>query len=272
MTGSYLFEDVKEAFTRQSSVFDHNQESNPILVWMRKQVRDHVMNFLRKGDRILEINAGTGLDAVYFAEKGFNIHATDYSPGMIEKLKEKTGAGNLSDKITFEQCSFTELNRINKGKFDYIFSNFGGLNCIPDLTTVTQHFPDLLNRNGRITLAIMPPVCPWEILLALKGNFKTAFRRLRKNGTTAHIEGVYFKSFYHTPSKVIKALGSDFRKLKLRGLASFTPPPYMENFPKRFPRLFGFLNKLDESFCNYFPWNSCGDFFIVTAEYDPLIK
>jgi ubiquinone/menaquinone biosynthesis C-methylase UbiE len=263
----YLLEEVQEAFTRQAAVFDFYQENNPILIWMRKQVRDHVISFLRPGDKILELNAGTGLDAVYFAEKGFNIHATDYSLGMLEKLKDKVIAHNLSDKITFEQCSFTELNKVNAGKFDYIFSNFGGLNCIPDLTKVTRFFPHLLNNKGRITLAVMPPVCPWEILLATKGNFKTAFRRLRKNGTSAHIEGVYFKSYYHTPSDVIKALGKDFRKLKLQGVASFTPPPYMENFPKRFPRIFSLLNKLDESFCNYFPWNNFGDFFITTVEY-----
>ena len=258
---------VAEAFTRQSSNYDQYEEGNHILKWMRQQVRNHALEFLKLGDKILELNSGTGIDAEFFAEKGFTIHCTDLTSGMINQMQNKFSQKKLSDKITVQQCSFTELNKIGDKKFDFIFSNFGGLNCIPDLNEVTKFFPSLLNNKGKVCLVIMPPVCPWEIVQCVRGKFKFAFRRLKRNGTLAFIEGVRFTTFYFTPGDVMKALGKNFKLQKLEGLAVFTPNPQMTNFSKKFPRLIKALNKLDEKFAGLFPLNRIGDHFILTAKY-----
>jgi ubiquinone/menaquinone biosynthesis C-methylase UbiE len=265
-----LFAEAEEAFSRQSTSYDLLEEENQILKWMRRQVRNHILSFLKPGDKILEINAGTGIDAVFFAERGYDVYVTDISRGMIEQLNGKVRRLNLSERIKVQQCSFTELNKINSGPFDYIFSNFGGLNCLANLEDVIKFLPLLLNPKGRITLVIMPEICPWEIALILRGQWKTAIRRLKKNGTSAHIEGIYFKSFYHSPDEVTKALGKGYRKLKLEGLGSFTPPPYMKNFPLKYPRIFKFLNRLDEKYSGLFPLNRWADHFILTSEYFPV--
>ncbi len=264
----YSLENIKEAFSRQSLIYDDYEKEHPVLSFMRQEVRLHVMNFLKKGDKILELNSGTGTDAVFFAENGFKVHATDISEGMIFQLKNKAVKHQLTDNISIQRCSFFELDKLNSGSFDYIFSNFGGLNCSPDLMEITKHFPNLLNKNGRVTLVLMPPVCPWELALVFRLHFKTAFRRLKKNGTKSHIEGKYFNTFYYTPGQVLKALGKNFRKIKLQGLASFTPPPYMENFPRKHPVLFRSLNQFDRYFSCYFPFNRMADHFILSAQYD----
>lgn len=163
MSENYL-ENVKEVFSRQSLGYDDYESLHSILKFMRIEVRNHVMNFLRKGDRILEINAGTGTDAVFFAQNGFNVHATDISGGMISLLKYKVNRYGLNNLISLQQCSFTELDKISGRPFDYIFSNFGGLNCLPDLLKATKFFPNLLNKKGRVTLVLMPPVCPGNSL------------------------------------------------------------------------------------------------------------
>jgi ubiquinone/menaquinone biosynthesis C-methylase UbiE len=261
------FENVREAFSRQALIYDKYEAGNMSLSFMRNEVRDHVMKFLRKGDKILELNAGTGTDAVFFAKNGFKVHATDISDGMIEKLEEKIISNGLRDKITFQKCSFTELENIDGFPFDFIFSNFGGLNCASDLHQVTKYFPLLLKKTGRVTLVIMPHICPWEMALMLRGNFKTAFRRLKTEGIKSHIEGKYFNTYYFTPANVMEALGNSFKKIKLQGLASFSPPPYMDNFPKKYPSVFKILNKLDSAFASYFPFNHFADHFIITAEY-----
>ncbi len=157
----------------------------------------------------------------------------------------------------------------NRKSFDYIFSNFGGLNCIDDLSEVFKHFKKILKPGGRITLVIIPPVCPWELALLFTGKFKTAFRRLHKNGVIANIEGIKFTTYYHNLSKTIKALGPDFRIIETQGLASISPPPYMINFPKRFPNVYKMLIKFDEKFSHLFPFNKWADHFILTVEYKP---
>ena len=261
------FTNVNEAFSRQSVFYDNYDTSNPTLTWMRQQVRKHALKFLRPNDKILELNSGTGLDAEFFAQKGFTVHCTDISDGMIEQMKKKFSSGEFSNKISFQQCSFTELNKIGDQKFDFVFSNFGGLNCIPDLREVAKFFPALLNKNGRVCLVVLPPVCPWEIIQLLRGKIKFAFRRFNKNGALANVEGVKFKTYYFSAKDVFKALGNDFTLLKLESLAVFTPIPQMEKIPIKFPVFAKILNKMDEKISGFFPFNRIGDHIIVTAEY-----
>jgi len=258
---------VIKAFTRQSIIYDDYEKENQTLIWMRKQVRKHAMSFLHPGDKLLELNSGTGTDAVYFAQKGILVHSTDISNGMIEQIRKKVNDNNLSHKISFEQCSYTELNKIKNNKFDFIFSNFGGLNCLVDLNEATKFFPSLLNEEGKVCLVIMPPICPWELVNIFKGKIKFAFRRLKTSGTPAHIEGIHFTTHYFSSKDIMKALGNKFILVKLEGLAVFTPNPQMERFQKKFPRLTQLLNKLDESLSGYFPFNKIGDHIILTALY-----
>jgi ubiquinone/menaquinone biosynthesis C-methylase UbiE len=261
------FTNVNEAFSRQSAIYDEYDISNPTLTWMRQQVRKHALKYLRPNDKILELNSGTGLDAEFFAQKGFAVHCTDLSDGMVAQMKMKFSTGKFADKITVQQCSFTELGKIANNKFDFIFSNFGGLNCISNLKEVTRFLPSLLNINGRVCLVILPPICPWEIVQLFRGKIKYAFRRFEKDGTLANVEGVKFKTYYFSAKDVLRALGKDFKLLKLESLAILTPIPQMEKIPKKFPSLAKFLNKTDEKISGIFPFNRIGDHIIVTAEY-----
>lgn len=259
--------DVNKAFSRQSIIYDHYDKNNPTLTWMRQQVMKHVFKYLRPNDKILELNSGTGIDAEFFANQGFTIHCTDLSDGMVDQMKKKFSSGRFSDRVTVQQCSFTELDKIGDKKFDFIFSNFGGLNCIPDLRETTKYYPSLLNKKGRVCLVILPPICLWEIIQLFRGKFKFAFRRLKQGGILANVEGIKFETYYFSANTVMRALGRNFKLLKLESLALFTPIPQMEKIPKKFPGLAKVLNKIDENICEMYPFNRIGDHIIVTAEY-----
>ncbi len=261
-----MFEEVIEAFNRQAALFDEYEKHNEILKRMRSAVREHLLRHLEKSSNVLELNAGTGLDAVFLAVKGFKIHAVDISPGMLKKLEEKVKEKNLSELVTFEVLSFTELEKFQSKFFDYIFSNFGGLNCTKDLNHVISQFKNILKPGGKATLVIMPPFCPWELKLVFKGQFKPAFRRLHKNGVTANIEGIKFKTYYHSLSKLKKLLKKDFKLIEVQGLAALSPPPYAEKFPKLHPELFKILTGIDKIITCKFPFNRWADHYIVTFE------
>lgn len=265
-------EKVNLAFTKQSLIYDEYEKSNEILEWMRQQVYDAALKYLKPGDKILELNSGTGRDSLYFAKLGFEVLCTDLSDGMIEKISEKIKKENPGNRIRVLQCSFTELDKLSDEKFDFIFSNFGGLNCINDLRAVTRHFPNLLNENGKVCLVIMPPVCPWEIIQIFKFKFKFASRRFSKFGADANVEGVSFKTYYFSYKKIKSAFGSKFKITYKQGLAVFTPIPQMENFIKKHLTLVKLLQKLDEMFSKHFPFNLVGDHLIIIAEYNSTIK
>jgi ubiquinone/menaquinone biosynthesis C-methylase UbiE len=254
------------AFSKQSAFFDQLEEDNEILQWMRKQVHNHCLQFFKTGDSILELNCGTGIDAIFFAEHGMHVHATDISEGMLNELRKKIEIRNFGEKISVQQCSFTELNKTEKKSFNHIFSDFGGLNCEKNIEGVINQFKNLLKPGGTVTLVIMPPVCPWEISLLLKGNFKTAFRRFKKNGADSNVEGIHFNTFYFTPSRLIKAFGRDYQLLGLRGLASLVPPPYLENFPKKYPKIFKRLMRTEVKVNGVFPFNHWADHYILTMK------
>jgi ubiquinone/menaquinone biosynthesis C-methylase UbiE len=257
---------VSRAFTNQSPVFDSIEENNRILMNMRERIRRHVLSIIPGNSSILELNAGTGMDALYFAERGHHVTATDNAEGMVQTMKAKFEHHHLRERLKVQKCSYTRLSEIKNGPFDLIFSNFGGLNCTPDPGKVIASFPALLKPGGMVCLVVMPAVCPWELMLALKGNFKTAFRRLKKNGVMAHVEGVHFRTWYFSPGRLIKDFGSDFSVRDLSGLCSVAPPPYLENIPERFPKLFSMLSRLDEKLEHRWPFNSCADHFMLTME------
>jgi len=254
------------AFTKQSSFFDQIYSANTIVQYKRKRVRNHIERFMDPHSKILELNAGTGEDAVYFAQTGHYVHAMDISEGMLEILSQKILSASLTDKVSCELCSFTQLNELrNKGPYDLIFSNFAGLNCTNELGKVLASFSTLLNPGGIITLVLLPKFCLWESLLFVKGKFKTAFRRFFSSaGRKAHIEGEYFHCWYYNPSFIKRHLKKEFDVVSLEGLCTLVPPSYIENFAEKYPKTFASLREKEEKWKAKWPWRSVGDYYIIS--------
>ena len=258
---------INRGFSKQSADYDATDRNNPVLQDLRNQVYHHVEKFLRPHSHILEINAGTGIDAMHFVSQGHRVHATDISDGMIGQIKRKIELNHLSHRLTCQQLSFTDLDQVVVRDFDYVFSNFGGLNCLGDLTLMTRHLPLLLKEGAYITLVIMPPVSPWELLSVLNGNWRSAFRRLSKNGVLAHVENEYLQTYYHSVSSICSAFGHSFKLIALEGLAAVSPPPYRRDIAIRHPGRYGLLRKLDRLLVKAFPFNLCADHVIATFHY-----
>lgn len=256
------------AFTRQSPVFDDIYAGNTIVHYKRQRVRRHVQDLLSPGSHILELNAGTGDDAIYFARQGYRVHATDISEGMQAMLRKKTAHAGLQDAVTSELCSFTDLEHLQrKGPYDAVFSNFAGLNCTHELDKVIQSLAPLLKPGGYATLVILPRFCLWETLLAVKGKFSTAFRRFfSSKGRRAHIEGVYFSCWYYNPSYVKRAAAPFFEVVATEGLCTLVPPSYIEGFAEEYPRLYAWLMKREEKWKSKWPWKNIGDYYIITLK------
>src|SRR5258706_1697088 len=243
---------VAKAFSRQAPIFDKLYSDDIIVQYKRKRVREHVQQYLKPGSTILELNAGTGDDAIFFAQQGHMIHATDISEMMQYMLKEKVKLHDLKGHVSYELRSFTDLkNLFNRGPYDAIFSNFAGLNCTNELPKVLQSFNPLLRPGGIVTLVILPKFCLWEFMLLFKGKFRTAFRRFAGNkGTNAHIEGEYFRCWYYNPSFVNRYLQDSFNLLSIEGLCTVVPPSYMEKFAEKHPRMYSYLQKSEDKWKN----------------------
>lgn len=256
------------AFSKQSAIFDELYAGNTIVQYKRKRVRQHVQQYLAQGSSILELNAGTGEDAVYFAQQGYQVHATDIAAGMQQALKNKIALHGLQQLVSNEICSFTELNKLqHKGPYDMIFSNFAGLNCTDQLKNVLLSFDPLLKPDGIVTLVILPKFCLWETLLAFKGKTKTAFRRFFSNkGVSAHIEGHYFKCWYYNTAYIKRVLHNSFEVLSIEGLCTIVPPSYIEHFAEKHPAAWQWLQKKEDQLKQSWPWKYIGDYYIISLK------
>ena len=251
-----------EAFSRKAAVYDAFGEDHENLTRMRQRVYDHIGAVMPPGGYLLELNAGTGLDAVNLAARGFRIHATDIAPGMIAEIERKIGLGEGHGRITTQLCSFTKLARVTCGPFDGIYSNFGGLNCIEDLTAVTHHLPHLLKPGGVVTVVIMPRICPWELALLPK-DWRVATRRLRGQ-VTANVEGVPVETTYFSPRQVRRAFGPAFHPIRQEALSLITPTADNKSFARNHPRLYGRLASWDERLSHLPVLRNWGDFFVLS--------
>jgi ubiquinone/menaquinone biosynthesis C-methylase UbiE len=234
---------VNKAFSAQSAHYDEDDKANRVINDLRQQVYRHVARFMKENSRVLELNAGTGIDATHFTSQGHSVLATDLSDGMVNELRRK--------KIETRQLSYENLDHV-KEQFDYVFSNFGGLNCIDDLKKVTRHLPELVKANGYVTWVIMPPVCLWEIAAM-------TFRRFKKNGVMAHIDGHYFRTWYHSLNDIREAFGEEFKFVESEGLAALSPPPHKTDF-----FAYDLSRKIDGALNRTFPFNRWADHIIVT--------
>jgi len=259
-------QEAAKAFGKQAAGFDAYDAGNAIIQYKRKRVRDHVTRLLDPGSYILELNAGTGQDACWFAGQGHRVHATDIAAGMQDALREKVIRQGLTGKVSQELCSFTSLGGLqNKGPYDLIFSNFAGLNCTGELDKVLQSFSALVKPGGMVTLVILPKYCLWELLLAFKGKFRTAFRRFAgSKGARSHVEGHFFRCWYYQPSYVIRSLAESFDLVDLEGLCTIVPPSYIEGFGEKHPRLYRVMRNAEDRWKGRWPFKHIGDYYIIS--------
>ncbi len=267
-TGERLQEDlVSKAFSEQSVKFDAITTGNPMEVVYRDFTRAKVLPYLKAGENLLELNCGTALDAVFFAQHGLHVLATDNSEGMLQQSREKIAENRLQNNIELLPCSFNDLSPLPKGTtFQHVFSNFGGLNCSEDLSKVIKQLDKLLKQGAMVHWVMIAPLCPWEWLSILKGRFRYAFRRLSKKGVESKIDGNPFMTYYYSSRYIRKHFGENYRLVQLHGMGCFLPPTYKEHFPKQWPRLYAVMKRLEKQLSGYWPFNRFGDLFLISLE------
>lgn len=255
---------TKDSFNRIADAFDEEDQENGILQWMRSSVYEIYLSNFKKGDKLLELNAGTGIDAVYLASKGINVFATDISDEMISKIKVKISEKNLQEMVRAENYSFGDLDKINEKDFDGAVSNFGGLNCINDFDRLSESLGGRIKPGGKFIAVVMNSFCPWEIFYyLLKSDTSNAFRRFNKEGIEANLSEFKIKTFYFSPADFGDRFGKYFETEKIYSHGLFTPPPYLYGIYNRARPVIKAFMKLDNITKGIFPLNRIGDHFVI---------
>ncbi len=260
MTGSSF------AFDVLATDYDDRFERSTLGTLMRQAVRRRLDACFAPGDRVLELNCGTGEDALYLARRGVRVLATDCSAAMVEIARRKVDNAGLAGTVETRQMAIEQLvadESLRHGPFDGALSNFGGLNCVTDLTGVARGLSGQLRHGARVVLCVMGPLVPWEWGWFLwRRQPRQAFRRLRPGGTPWRGMTIRYPSI----RAVVRAFGADFRARRIGALGVFLPPTYAEGWAANHRRLVQRLNRWERRVETWPPLARLADHYVLELE------
>lgn len=261
---------MNNSFGVAAATYDSSFTNSPIGRLQRK----HVWNYLEKvlpslrGNKILELNCGTGEDAIYFGNKGFSVLATDISTDMISQANDKVSMAKMEDRISLLPFDLTDLPSLRQKDFDLVFSNFGGLNCVnaESLAKILDDVAKLLTTKGRFIAVIMPKFCLWEFLyFVIKFQGSKAIRRIKGN-SMAQIGEATIPVWYHSSGEVKKIAKNKFHVRQCLPIGFSIPPSYLNSGFENRESLLKQLDALEIKF-NSMSWlSNFSDHFLIDLQ------
>jgi ubiquinone/menaquinone biosynthesis C-methylase UbiE len=247
-------------FDDMAADYDDDFSRSKIGKLMRRRVWTRLDSCFAPGQRVLEVNCGTGEDAIYLGNRGIDVVATDLSAEMVSVTREKVKTAKLEGRIRVAQVGLESLHDLSDQVFDGVLSNFGGLNCVANRKAVSTSLAACVRPGGTVLLCVMGPVVPWEwVWFLAHGKPGEAFRRLKRGG--ADWQGL--KIHYPTISTLRREFSPQFRFSRVAAIGALLPPPYTEHWTERKSGWLERLNKWESKIETFPPMPSLADHYLL---------
>lgn len=169
--------------------------------WIRERLWERLDQLFPSGSRVLDVTAGTGLDALHLAQRGVRVTACDLSPEMLARL---------AVRIPSVRSVLADLERLDEvelaGPFDGLISTFAGLNAAADLSGFRCAAVRLVRPGGVLFLHVL-------------GRWRRGYRRT----LTVPIAGVEVPHRLWTPGELIRLFAADFSGSRICGQGIVRP-------------------------------------------------
>jgi SAM-dependent methyltransferase len=255
------------AFDRLAAAYDSLFTFSVIGKSQREVVWRRALSVFATGSHILELNCGTGEDALFLANAGITVTACDASLGMIEQARHKMTVESPDARVKFLTLRTEEIDSLPQALcFDGVFSNFSGLNCVGDLKSVAQQLAERLQPGAPLLLCFSTRYCLWEIVyFLLRGNPHKATRRW-KGLSQVHFGGLEFPVYYPSMAQLRRAFAPQFRLVSTTGIGIAVPPSYVESWIAGHPRLLKLMSAIDETVRTWPGLRTLGDHMLLHLE------
>jgi SAM-dependent methyltransferase len=258
--------DTQRAFDSVAADYDGPRGNNELIQRMRLTLWDTVQSELPEGARLLDLGCGTGIDAAEFAQRGYHVVASDWSPQMVERTRSRAAAANLDARVNAVHVGVHQLEQLT-GEFDGIYSNFGPLNCAPDLGAVAEQCARLLRPGGKLVFSVIGRICPWEFgYYTFKGRFKRAVVRATRGVTAVGMNRHTIWTYYYLPREFYRAFSRHFSLSGYRALSLFMPPPYLVDYYRKHRDACERLGRLDDRLGGLPLLRDMGDHFLIVMQ------
>jgi ubiquinone/menaquinone biosynthesis C-methylase UbiE len=261
---------TREAFNKAATDYDVSFTNTTIGTMQRLRVWNYLENKLKnRKAEVLEINCGTGEDAIWLSNKCYSVLATDAAGSMTTVAESKRIIAGINN-VTFRTIDFFNLHKsLNPQQFDFIFSDFGGLNCVnePELEHLSKDFAKLLYPGGKLIMVVMGKYCLWEtIYFLLKFKIGKALRRWDNKGVHTKIEEEEFETWFYSVRGLKKIFSAHFKLVDVKPIAVAVPPSYLQNYFNKKPNWLQRFNSWDNVLTRFKILSNLSDHLILTFE------
>lgn len=144
---------IQNAYNRWSQTYDADRNLT------RDLDRQVILETLadRQFKSILELGCGTGKNTLFLVKIGEQVHALDFSQGMIEKAKEKVNA----ETVRFSMADLTQRWPCDDGAYDLIVCNLV-LEHIENLSFIFLEAYRVLQAGGEFLINELHPFRQYE--------------------------------------------------------------------------------------------------------------
>jgi SAM-dependent methyltransferase len=250
------------AFDTYAKSYDEHFTHSLVGKAQRAIVHRYLERHLSLNKAVLEINCGTGEDALFISERAATVLATDGSKGMIDVAYEKL---DKKPNVKIQQLDIRDAADLPANTFDLVFSNFGGINCLNEenISDLAMALRKILRENGEAILVVMPEKCCWETTYySAKLDLEKAFRRGNKSGVSVKLNNETFTTYYYSPARIKMLFKDYFATLAVLPVGFFIPPSYLNPFFEKRKKLFRFLNNLEQN-SRYSFLSSYSDHYLI---------
>ncbi|HWY96128.1 MAG TPA: methyltransferase domain-containing protein [Steroidobacteraceae bacterium] len=259
---------TRDAFDSVAADYDGPRGNNALIQDMRSEMWQWLDATFSGGSRLIDLGCGTGLDAIRMAQLGHFVTATDWSPQMVSRTRDRAERENLTDRVQAIAVGAHELHRLDAGAgYDGAYSNLGPLNCVPDLAEVSRECARLLRPGGALVFTVIGRICPWEIAHYLRRRrWARAKVRFARNVVPVSMNNHTIWTHYYGPREFYRGFKPDFTLEHFRGLCVFAPPPYLTWVREKHARWHERLWRLDRRVSGWPVIRGMGDHFLIVMK------
>ncbi|GIK62896.1 MAG: methyltransferase [Chloroflexota bacterium] len=252
------------AFDTLAAVYDRDFAESPVSRWLRERVWGWLEPHFPEGSTAFEIGCAGGIDALWMAQRGVKVIAADISPFMLDQTKAKAEAANLGHLVTPLLFDLNHLPEWDSEPVDGVYSNFGPVNCTRDWTGLGRFLARAVKPGGYVGLGVISPFCMWETLWhGLHLDFRTAFRRFKRETIATLPGGGTLPIYYPSPRQFVRAFQPYFQFERVRGLGVFLPPSDAFGVVDKRPRIMKPLIAAETHLADYWPFRTWTDHYWI---------
>jgi SAM-dependent methyltransferase len=232
--------------------------------WMRSVLWDRYARLFSTGQTVLDLGCGTGIDAVFLAQRGIRVMGIDASPAMIAQSRAKLATAALEDIVDLRVMEIARIGSLPEAGFDGVIGAFASLSTQAGLDEVAASIARLLVPRGILVVHLLNRWSLWEWLGLVRSRHLGRARRLGRNPMRNFVIGGRTVPHYLYHSTAAYAcFQSRFALRRAYGIGILRPPHTVQRIPSM---IVGGLDRLERPLRSLPPIRDWGRFFVLELE------